>query len=62
MWSELGVALALVLVIEGLLPAISPRLYRRAVFSVAQLDERSMRLTGLLTMILGAVILYLIKH
>lgn len=61
-WSELWSALALVMVIEGLLPAISPRGYRKAMLSMAQMDSRSIRITGLVTMIAGALFLYLLKN
>ncbi len=59
---EFWAALALVMVIEGLLPAISPRLYRKAMLSVAQLDSRSIRVTGLVSMIAGALFLFLLKN
>lgn len=62
MWTEIWVALALVMVIEGLLPAISPRSYRQAMLSMLQMDERSLRITGLVSMAAGAVFLYLIKN
>jgi len=62
MWSDLWSALALVLVIEGLLPALSPRSYRKAMFTMMQMNERTLRITGLVSMITGAVFLYLIKH
>lgn len=62
MLSDLWAALALVLVIEGLLPALSPRTYRKVMFTVMQMDERSLRITGLASMIAGALFLYLVKH
>lgn len=62
MWSELWVALALLLVLEGLLPALSPRNYRKAAQSLNQLDDRSIRTTGLVLMVLGAVLVYWLKH
>ncbi|MCW8917749.1 MAG: DUF2065 domain-containing protein [Gammaproteobacteria bacterium] len=61
-WSELWSALALVMVIEGLLPAISPRGYRKAIFAMSQMDARSIRITGLVTMISGALFLYWLKN
>ncbi len=61
-WEELGSALALVLVLEGLLPALSPRAFRKAIFAVAQLNASSIRNSGLISMVLGAVILYLVKQ
>lgn len=60
--TEFWAALALVMVIEGLLPAISPRAYRKAMLSMAQMDSRSMRITGLVSMIAGALFLYFIKN
>ena len=62
MLSDLWAALALVLVIEGLLPALSPKAYRRMMLAMTQMDERSIRITGLVSMIAGALFLYLIKH
>ena len=62
MWNDLWVALALVLVIEGLLPTLSPRLYRKTMFSIMQMNTRSIRIAGLVSMIVGALLLYLLKH
>jgi uncharacterized protein YjeT (DUF2065 family) len=60
--SEFWTALALVMVIEGLLPAITPRGYRKAMLSIAQMDSRSIRTTGLVSMIAGALFLYFLKN
>lgn len=62
MGSDLWVALALMMVLEGLLPALSPRNYRQAVQSMSQLDDRSLRITGLVLMVIGAVLVYWLKH
>lgn len=62
MWTELWIGVSLVMVIEGLLPALSPKLYRKAMFSMMQLDSRSLRITGLVSMTLGALLLYFIKN
>ena len=59
---ELWVALSLMLVLEGLLPALSPQLFRQAMLQMAQLDDRVLRQAGLVSMILGAVILYFLKN
>ncbi len=56
-WSELLRALALVMVIEGLLPFAAPALWRRTLFTIAQRENRSMRLIGLASMVAGLVIL-----
>lgn len=62
MWSDLWVALALLLVLEGVLPALSPRNYRNAMLGLSQLDDRSIRTAGLVLMVLGAVLVYWLKH
>ncbi len=62
MWNDLFAALALVLVFEGLLPALSPATYRKAAVAMIGMDERSLRVAGLMSMIVGAVLLYLIKN
>ncbi|MGM0592901.1 MAG: DUF2065 domain-containing protein [Pseudomonadota bacterium] len=62
MWSELWAALALVMVIEGLLPALSPHAYRKAMMTMLAMDARSLRVTGLVSMAAGALFFYLIKN
>ena len=58
---ELVTALALVLVIEGLLLAVGPSLYRDAVRAMAALPTRRLRAIGLSSMIAGAVVLVLVR-
>jgi len=60
MWNELWIAVALVLVIEGIVPFLSPDTVRRMVVSMAQMDNRSMRIAGLLSMLAGLGLLYLV--
>lgn len=60
LWDELWVAMALMLVFEGIMPFLSPNVVRRALELVAQVDDRSMRLSGLMSMVLGVLILYLV--
>jgi hypothetical protein len=61
MWRDLGAALCLVLVIEGLLPFLSPRSWRGLMGQLLQTDDRSLRLAGLCSMVLGALLLYLVR-
>lgn len=61
MWDELGRALALVLVIEGLGPFIAPGRWRLTMLRLAQLNERSLRAVGLVSIGLGVVALQLLK-
>ncbi len=61
MWNELLVALALVLVIEGLLPFINPNGMRQAWISLAAMNNSTLRSTGLLSMVIGVLLLYLVR-
>lgn len=61
MWQELWGALALVLVIEGILPFLSPSGLRKAYGQMIQMDDRTLRLYGLISMIAGVVLLYLVR-
>lgn len=55
------VSLALVLVLEGLFPAISPTLYRRMVQMMSEKDDAALRRIGLVMMGIGAAIIVLVK-
>jgi len=61
MSDDLWRALCLMLVIEGLLPFLSPASFRRRLQQLAQMPERSLRILGLGCMLLGVVLLYLLK-
>jgi len=57
-WSDLWAACALYLVLEGLMPFANPGSMKRALAQLAQLDERTLRIAGLVSMIAGAALLY----
>lgn len=52
-------AIALVLIVEGILPFLSPTLLRRYLEQVQAMDDRSLRLGGLAAMLSGLGLLYL---
>lgn len=54
---SLWAALALVLVIEGLLPFLSPQAWRRAVGQIAQLQDGQIRFFALLAILAGLAML-----
>jgi uncharacterized protein YjeT (DUF2065 family) len=58
--SALLTALALVLIIEGLLPFLSPRLARHLWQQLLSVSHRTLRLIGLFSMIAGVIFLYLV--
>ena len=60
-WADLGAALALVMVLEGLIPFFSPRGYKSMVEQMATMSERVLRSTGLGLMLGGLLLLYLVR-
>jgi uncharacterized protein len=54
-------AVALVLVIEGILPFLSPGVWRQGMQQVAGMSNRGIRTAGLLAMLLGVILLYFIN-
>lgn len=61
MWDELFRALALVLVIEGIMPFISPHSWRNTMLQASQLPDKVLRIIGLLSMLFGVFLLYLMR-
>ncbi|MCL5668718.1 MAG: DUF2065 domain-containing protein [Gammaproteobacteria bacterium] len=60
MWETLLSALALLLVIEGIAPFLNPAGVRRLLLMINQMDDMSLRVTGLVSMLLGLGLLYLV--
>ena len=60
MWNDLWVAMALMLVLEGIVPFLSPDTLRRMLVTMIQMDNRSMRIAGLISMLAGVALLYLV--
>ena len=61
MWSDLLAALALVLIIEGIMPFVNPEGLRKMFAMALQLDDSTLRFLGLSSMIAGLVLLYIVK-
>jgi uncharacterized protein YjeT (DUF2065 family) len=60
-WNDLLAALALVFVIEGMLPFLNPQSLRRMLVTVARLDDRTLRVTGFVSMLCGLLLLYWVR-
>ena len=54
-------ALGLMLVIEGLLPFISPRFYRQSAQQLSALPDRAIRMIGLAVIVVGLVSLSIVR-
>ena len=61
MWREFGIAISLMLVIEGIIPLLYPGRWRKLVAALAEIDDKALRLMGLGSMITGIILLYLIN-
>ena len=61
MWESLLTAFCLMLVIEGILPFLYPHRWRQLVATLANVDDKSLRLIGLVTMLIGLGLLYLLR-
>lgn len=61
MWHDLAVAFCLMLVIEGIIPFLSPGRWRALIVMLDQIDDRTMRMIGLASMLTGTALLYLLN-
>ncbi len=57
-WQVLPAAIALVFIVEGMLPFISPNRWRGMLAVAARMDDRMIRNIGLGSMLFGVFILY----
>ena len=62
MWQDLLSAVALMLVIEGVLPFVSPAVMRQVFAAMTAMDNHSLRLTGLISMAAGIILLYVVRN
>ncbi|HET8690823.1 MAG TPA: DUF2065 domain-containing protein [Steroidobacteraceae bacterium] len=60
-WPDLAAALGLMLVLEGILPFLSPPGFRRACASLGSMDDRKIRLAGAAGMAAGVAVLFLAR-
>ena len=60
-WPDFAAALGLLLVIEGILPFLSPSGVKRAVARFTEMDDVTLRVAGAVSMVLGLVTLWLAR-
>ena len=60
-WNDLLTAFALYLVIEGIIPFVSPQGFKNFMRQMTELPDRKLRHIGLGSMIAGVVLLYLVR-
>lgn len=61
MWVALLSAIGLLLVIEGVMPFMNPRGFKRALTAVSHTNDRVLRIAGLVSMLVGLAVLYLAR-
>lgn len=61
MWADLLLAAGLAMVLEGLMPALSPRGYRKAVEQIGGLPDAAIRRFGIVLIVAGAFIFHLAR-
>ena len=60
MASDILTALALVLIIEGLLPGIAPSAWVKVMRDAAKMGPQGIRIAGIISMLSGALLLYIL--
>lgn len=55
-------ALALVFVFEGLMPFAAPKRLKRLLRKIIEQDEKVMRITGFLSMLVGVIVLTIVHQ
>lgn len=61
MSDAIWIALALLLVLEGLMPAINPGGWRRMFEQLLRLSDQQVRTIGLISMVAGLILLWLVE-
>lgn len=62
MWDSLWIAFGLVLVIEGLMPSLNPKGFKETMSKIRELDEGTLRTMGLISMSIGATVVYFLTQ
>lgn len=61
MWTELLSAVALVFILEGILPFVNPNWMKRVFLEASQMDNSTLRFIGVTCMLIGVVMLYIVR-
>lgn len=61
MWQDIVTAFALYLIIEGMIPFVGPRRFRRTVEQLGKLSDNNLRMMGLVAMAAGLLLLFIAR-
>ena len=62
MWNEILIAGALMLVLEGILPILSPKQFKKMMLRASDMSDQELRWSGLVSMVFGAFLIYILKN
>lgn len=60
-FSDVLAALALVFILEGLIPFLNPESIRKIFLAAAQMDNQTLRFLGVSSMLIGLTLLYIVR-
>jgi len=60
MWENFLNAIALMLILEGMLPFLSPNTWREAFKKLTEINDNQIRFIGLTSMLIGLILLIII--
>lgn len=55
-------AFALMLVLEGIMPFLSPARWREVISNIVRQDDRVIRMLGFISMLIGVIILFIVHR
>ena len=61
MWDTFLIAIALMLILEGMMPFLSPRTWREAFKKLIEMGDGQIRFIGLSSMMVGLLLLMLLE-
>ncbi len=61
MWETFLIAVALMLILEGMLPFLSPSTWREAFRKLIEINDSQIRFVGLTSMLIGLMLLLIVS-
>jgi len=61
MWETIFLAIALMLIIEGILPFLSPQIWRETFRRMMEANDSQIRFIGLSSMLIGLILLVIVS-
>jgi len=61
MWQDIFTAISLYLILEGMIPFINPNGFRSFVTRMSGFSDNNLRMIGLISMIIGLVLLFFVR-